>query len=144
MVGIVARALPQGEAEDVVAEAFADAWAHATETDVDILTRYVWACVWHGVADCHRRGRHLRETELDPRRAAGRERGLRAAEARADISRAWPYLTARQQTALVRHFIEGQPYADIAADWGITEEGARRAAFRGWETARRVLTGKVR
>ena len=143
MVGIVARALPRGEAEDVVAQAFADVWEVATLTDPERLRRYVWKAVWNGCADTHRRGRHVREVELDLRTPTVCVREFRAADARLDLWRVWDSLTAKQQAALKAR-MEGTPYAVIATRRGISSNGARRSAFRGWQTARRLLTGRAR
>ncbi len=144
MVGIVAHALPQGEAEDVVAEAFADAWAKATETDPDRLTRYVWKCVWNGCADLHRRGRHRAEAELDLRTQTLGARQFEQAEARLDIERVWRHLTAKQREVLWLRFVEGLPYAEIGPPCGLAEGGAKSLAVRGWRTMQRRLTGKRR
>ena len=144
LVGVVSRALPRGEAEDVVAQAFADVWAVSTLTDVERLRRYVWKAVWNGCADTHRRGRHVREVELDLRTQTVGIREFRAADARLDLWRVWDCLTAKQQAAIRARYEEGEPYAVIAARQGITSNGIRRSVFRGWGTARRLLTGKAR
>jgi RNA polymerase sigma factor (sigma-70 family) len=144
MVAIASRALPRGEAEDVVAEAFAHAWQTATDMAPEHLRRYIWKCVWNGCSDLHRRGRHRREVELDLRGQTAGSREFRLADARLDIDRVWGELTNRQREALWLHFGEGLSYPEIAAQQGITDAGVRRAAFRGWETMRRRLTGRAR
>ena len=144
MVGIVAHALPRGEAEDVVAEAFASAWQTVTPADVDRLTRYVWRCVWNGCADVYRRGRHTHEVELDLRTQARGAREFEQAEARIDISLVWPRLTETQRHMLYRHFWQGEAYLDMSRERGASVPQARMAASRGWKRARRLLTGKAR
>ena len=144
MVGIASHALPRGEAEDVVAQAFADAWQTATETDPDHLTRYVWKCVWNGCADLHRRGRYRTEVDLDLRTQTVGVREFQQAEARVDINLVWPRLTETQRRMLYRYFWGGERYADMSREQGHSLPQARRAAFRGWQRARRMLTGRAR
>jgi RNA polymerase sigma factor (sigma-70 family) len=144
MVGIVSQALPRGEAEDVVAEAFANAWQTATEMDPDRLTRYVWRCVWNGCADLHRQGRYSHEVELDPRIQTRGTREFDQADARIDISLVWPRLTGTQREMLYRYFWGGERYSDMSRERGASGPQARRAAFRGWQRAGRLLTGRAR
>lgn len=145
MVGLAGRALPRGEAEDVVAEAFADAWAVARDMSVEELTRYVWRCVWNGCADLHRVGRHRREAEFDPRRQRGNEaRAFEQAEARLDIGRVWGELTPKQQQVLLLRYVDDLPFPAVGAALGLTEQGAKSLAWRGWRTIERRLMGKQR
>lgn len=144
MVGIASHALPRGEAEDVVARAFADAWARAEEMDADGLTRYVWKCVWNGCADTHRRGRHRVEGELNTRTQTLGAREFEQAEARLDIERAWRYLTAKQRDVLWLRHAEGLTYAEIGVLCGLAEGGAKSLAVRGRGRLWRRLTGTVR
>ena len=144
MVGIVARALPRGEAEDVVAQAFASAWETAQETDPDALTRYVWKSAWNGCADVHRRGRHVREVELDLRTETLGVREFQQADMRLDLSRVWPCLTAKQQRVTWLHCVEGLGLRDAGRRMGLSENGAKSLAWRAQGRLRRRLTGKGR
>lgn len=135
MVGIVARALPRGEAEDVVAEAF---------VNPERLARYVWKAVWNGCADTHRRGRHVREVELDLRTQTVGVREFRAADARLDVQRGWASLTAKQQRVIWLHYVNRLPFPEIARRVGLNENGAKSLALRGRRAMYRKLTGKAR
>ena len=144
LVGIVSRALPRGEAEDVVAQAFADVWAVATLTDVERLRRYLWKAVWNGCADMHRRGRHTREIELDLRTQTLGAREFRAAEARLDVQRGWASLTDKQQRVIWLHYVNRLPFPEIGRRVGLNENGAKSLALRGRRAMYRKLTGKAR
>ena len=144
LVGVVSRALPRGEAEDVVAQAFADVWAVSTLTDVERLRRYVWKAVWNGCADTHRRGRHVREVELDLRTPTVCVREFRAADARLDLWRVWDSLTDKQQRVIWLHYVNRLPFPEIGRRVGLNENGAKSLALRGRRAMYRQLTGKAR
>jgi len=144
MVGIVARALPRGEAEDVVAQAFADVWAIGPPSDVEALRRYVWKAVWNGCADTHRRGRHVREVELDLRTQTVGVREFGAADARLDVQRGWASLTDKQQRVIWLHYVNRLPFPEIGRRVGLNENGAKSLALRGRRAMYRQLTGKAR
>ena len=134
----VSRLLPPERAEDVVQQAFVNAYEAMQRGDAELNLKPWLYRIAHNTALNALRDRGLRHDELDesidgverPDQALERTQGLR------DVLVAVQALPNRQRDAIVLRELEGRSYAEIALALGVTDGAVRQLLNRARNSLR--------
>ena len=125
-------------AEDIAEESFARLWEHWDEVGGENPAAWTWTVARRLLVSQYRR--HGESVWLPPWLPEADGEWQARAEDRADLARVWGFLTEKQAHVLELHFEEGWTYPEIAGPLGVSDEGARGLAQRGWHTLKRWLS----
>jgi RNA polymerase sigma factor (sigma-70 family) len=138
LMGYVSRLLPPERAEDVVQQAFVNAYEAMQRGDAELNLKPWLYRIAHNTALNALRDRGLRHDQLDesidgverPDQALERTQGLR------DVLVAVQALPNRQRDAIVLRELEGRSYAEIALALGVTDGAVRQLLNRARNSLR--------
>ena len=138
LMGYVSRLLPPERAEDVVQQAFVNAYDAMQRGDAELNLKPWLYRIAHNTALNALRDRGLRHDQLDesidgverPDQALERTQGLR------DVLVAVQALPNRQRDAIVLRELEGRSYAEIALALGVTDGAVRQLLNRARNSLR--------
>lgn len=144
VVRFVARRVPEADAEDVVAEAFAVAWRRFADAPADHDGRRAWLfgiarnCLLNARrADGRREALHVRIVSASP--ADGLAHPAEDADARLDLAAAWQRLRAEEQEVLALTAFDDLDARQAARVLGISAGGYRLRLMRARRALRRAL-----
>jgi RNA polymerase sigma-70 factor (ECF subfamily) len=133
-------------AEDLAQETLLEAWRNAHKLhDPSGADRWLSAIARHVCLRCARReGYAVSAAAAEPDAGVDLELELERAELAELLDRALALLPPETRDVLVRRFVDDSPYAEIAAQLGVSEDAVSMRITRGKLALRRLLGNELR
>lgn len=132
------------DAEDLATETFIKAWkyAHAYDATQGTILMWLFGITRHEVAT-HWKNRSIKQTDYEAVKAILQDEGKHITHLNneLDLQRLLIGLSEEQRALVLRHYLDGIPYGEIAQHVGRTESAVRQIVSRAIRTLKhRVLS----
>jgi len=133
------------DAEDLATETFIKAWKYAHAYDVSQGTILMWLFgITRNEVATYWKNRTIKQTDYEAVESILQDEGTSIAclNNELDLQRLLIGLSEEQRTLVLRHYLDGIPYAEIAQHVGRTESTVRQIVSRAIRTLKHRVTLK--